>query len=90
MDKQQRMEELQQILSQPVGGEAELRDIAGRRQQLMRAVGALEDRKRSQHVIRTRALPSCANQAPSTSAHPAHSHLCSHLCSQVAAERAGR
>uniref|UniRef100_A0A7S0JK75 Intraflagellar transport protein 81 homolog n=1 Tax=Calcidiscus leptoporus TaxID=127549 RepID=A0A7S0JK75_9EUKA len=44
--KQQRMDELRHILEQPMAGEAELREMHAHRQQLVRAVGALEDRKR--------------------------------------------
>mmetsp|Transcript_45252 Transcript_45252/g.74986 ORF Transcript_45252/g.74986 Transcript_45252/m.74986 type:complete len:691 (-) Transcript_45252:135-2207(-) len=45
--KQQRMEELQQVLSQPLPNENDMREMAQHRQGLMRAVGALEDRKRA-------------------------------------------
>jgi len=45
--RQQRMEELQQILSQPPVGEGEMRELAQHRQQLMRAIAGLEERKRA-------------------------------------------
>ena len=48
MVKQQQMEELQQILSQPVADEHDMHELAQRRQQLQRAVAGLEDRQRAQ------------------------------------------
>mmetsp|Transcript_24055 Transcript_24055/g.52509 ORF Transcript_24055/g.52509 Transcript_24055/m.52509 type:complete len:690 (+) Transcript_24055:253-2322(+) len=45
--KQQRMEELQQILSQPPISEEEFREMQHHRQQLMRAISGLEERKRA-------------------------------------------
>jgi len=44
---QQRMEELQQVLSQPLVGESDLRDLNEHRTQLLRAVNGLEERKRA-------------------------------------------
>merc|ERR1719446_1751404 len=46
--KQRRLEELQQSLSEPVASEAEMAHMAQQQQMLMRAVNALEERKRSQ------------------------------------------
>ena len=45
--KQQRHDELQQVLSMPIGSEADMRQMMGHRQQLQRSVGALEERKRA-------------------------------------------
>lgn len=45
--KQQRHDELQQVLSMPVGSDSDMRAMMGHRQQLQRSVGALEERKRA-------------------------------------------
>jgi len=46
--KQRRLEELQQALSEPVASDAEMAHMAQQQQMLMRAVSALEERKRGQ------------------------------------------
>jgi intraflagellar transport protein 81 len=45
--KQQRHDELQQVLTMPIGSDSDMRTMMGHRQQLQRSVGALEERKRA-------------------------------------------
>mmetsp|Transcript_64600 Transcript_64600/g.114479 ORF Transcript_64600/g.114479 Transcript_64600/m.114479 type:complete len:218 (+) Transcript_64600:111-764(+) len=46
--KQRRMEELHQALSEPVPSDGEMSQMAQQQQALLRAIGSLEERKRSQ------------------------------------------